>query len=153
MYDAFKFLHVLGVTVLIGNVTITAFWKVLADMTRDPVVIAHAQRGVGIADWLFTLSGIALILLGGFGAAHVGGMHPFGSSWLLAGEVLFAVSGVIWLAILVPLQIRQGRTARGFAAGGEIPAQYFADSRAWLVWGIIATIPLVAAMAIMIVKP
>jgi uncharacterized membrane protein len=153
MYDVFKFLHLLGVTVLIGNVTITAFWKVLADMTRDPRTIAYAQRGVGVADWLFTLSGIALILIGGFGAAHVGRLHPFGAVWLVAGEVLFALSGLIWLGILVPLQIRQGRMARTFAEGGEIPAQYFRDSRAWLIWGIIATVPLVAAMAVMIAKP
>ena len=153
MYDVLKFIHVLGVTVLVGNVTITAFWKVLADMSRDPVVIAHAQRGVGVADWLFTLSGIALILIGGYGAAHIGGIPVLGPRWLVAGEVLFALSGTIWLAVLVPLQIRQGRTAREFASGGEIPESYRRDARAWLIWGIVATVPLVAAMLIMIVKP
>lgn len=153
MYDAFKFLHVLGVTLLLGNVTITAFWKVLADMTRDPVVIAHAQRGVGLADWLFTLSGIVLILIGGYGAAWMGEISPLGPRWLIAGEVLFALSGIIWLAVLVPLQIRQARMARAFAAGGIIPARYWRDSRAWLIWGIVATVPLVAALLIMIAKP
>lgn len=153
MYDIFKMLHVLGVVVLLGNVTITAFWKVLADMSRDPVLIAHAQRGVAVADWLFTLVGILLILGGGIGAARVAEMPLLGADWLIAGEALFGLSGLIWLLVLVPLQIRQGRMARSFAGGGDIPERYFRDSRAWLIWGIIATVPLVAALYVMIAKP
>lgn len=153
MYEVLKFLHVLGVIILVGNVTITAFWKVFADMSRVPSVIAHAQDGVIFADWIFTLTGIVLILVGGFGAAYVAGMPMFGLSWLVVGEILFAVSGLIWIGILIPLQIRQARAARAFRDGGQIPDGYWRDARAWLVWGVIATVPLVAAIYVMIVKP
>jgi uncharacterized membrane protein len=152
MYDVFKVLHVVGVVVLVGNVTITAFWKVFSDMTRDPRIIAHAQRGVTVADFIFTLAGIALIIIGGYGAAIVKDMDLFQTHWLVAGQILFAVSGVIWLGILVPLQIRQARMARNFAGGGEIPARYKGDARLWIIWGVIATVPLVAAIYVMIVK-
>lgn len=57
--------RVLGVVLLIGNVTVTAYWKVLADRTRSAILAAHAQRAVIYADWLFTLPGIVLILAGG----------------------------------------------------------------------------------------
>jgi uncharacterized membrane protein len=153
LYATLKALHVLGVVVLVGNVTVTAFWKVFADRTRDPRLIAHAQHMVTVTDWVFTLGGILLIYGSGFAAAWVGGMDPFAPGWLLWGQVLFAVSGVIWLGILVPAQIRQARLARGFAAGGPIPAAYLRDGRRWLFWGIVATVPLVGAIWVMVTKP
>jgi uncharacterized membrane protein len=105
------------------------------------------------ADWIFTLSGIALILLGGYGAAHIRGLPLFELSWLVMGQLLFAISGLVWLCILVPLQIRQSRASRRFRPGIEIDDDYLKDARSWLRWGVVATIPLVAAIWIMIAKP
>ena len=153
LYDLLKAVHLAGVVVLIGNVTVTAFWKVFADRTGDPRLIAHAQHMVSVTDWTFTLSGIALIYGGGFGAAWVAGMNPFSPGWLLWGQALFALSGVIWLGILVPVQIRQAQLARGFANGGSIPEAYRHDGRRWLFWGIVATLPLTAAVWVMVAKP
>lgn len=121
LYDLLKTLHIVGVVVLIGNVTVASLWKVLADRTGDPRLIAHAQSMVTVTDWAFTVGGVALVYGGGLGAAWVAGMNPFAPGWLLCGQVLFAVSGMIWLGILVPLQTRQAQLARGFADGGPIP--------------------------------
>jgi uncharacterized membrane protein len=151
-YGLLKFLHLLGVVMLIGNVTVTSFWKVFADRTGDPRLIAHAQHMVTVTDWAFTLPGILLLGIGGFGAAWVAGIDPFGGGWLVRAELLFAGSGAMWLLILVPLQIRLGRQARVFARGGPIPASYRRASRLWLVWGVAATIPLAAATYVMIAK-
>jgi uncharacterized membrane protein len=49
MYAIFKTLHIIGVVVLLGNATITAYWKVFADRTRETKIIAHAQHGVTVA--------------------------------------------------------------------------------------------------------
>jgi uncharacterized membrane protein len=151
-YQVFKFLHVLGVVFLVGNVTVTAVWKVFADRTADPRVIAFGQRLVTLTDWSFTLGGIVLIIVGGFGAAGSVGMNPFGLPWLVWGEVLFVVSGAIWAFILIPVEIRQARQAREFANGGAIPESYRRDSRRWLVWGILATLPLLGATWLMVLK-
>jgi len=43
--------------------------------------------------------------------------------------------------------------ARTFLASGEFPGDYWQDARIWLVWGIVATVPLVAAVYVMIAKP
>lgn len=152
MYDVFKFLHVVGVVVLVGNVTITAFWKAFSDMTRDPKIVAHAQRGVTVSDFIFTVIGIVLVMVGGYGAALVRDVPLFSSFWLVAGQILFAISGTMWLGVLIPLQIRQARAARLFADGSPIPESYWRDTKRWLVWGIIATVPLVAAIFVMVVK-
>lgn len=152
MYEVLKFLHLLGVVILIGNVTITAFWKVFADRTGDMRLVAHAQQAVIVADWLFTLPGIALILLGGYGMALHANLDLFGDAWLIWGQVLFLVSGAIWLGILVPTQIRQSRAARSFITGDAVHGSYVRDSRVWLIWGIAATVPLIAGLYVMIAK-
>ncbi|TVP48466.1 MAG: DUF2269 family protein [Gemmatimonadales bacterium] len=153
MYETFKFLHVLGAIILVGNVTVTAVWKVFADRTREATVVAFGQRLVTITDWSLTAAGIVLIIVGGYGAALTARMDLFGAKWLVWGQILFAVSGIIWAAILVPVQVRQARAARAFATGGEIPEAYRRDSRRWLVWGILATVPLVVAVWLMVYKP
>jgi uncharacterized membrane protein len=145
-YDLYKFLHLLGVVLLIGNVTVTSVWKVFADRNGDPRVVAHAQRMVVGTDWSFTLGGILLLVAGGYGAAWEAGMDPLRDRWIVESEVLFVISGCIWLFVLVPIQARQSRAARAFAEGGEIPASYWRDGRLWILWGLVATVPLVAAM-------
>ncbi len=151
-YDLFRLLHVLGVVLLVGNVTVTSIWKLYADGTGDPRIIAFAQRLVTITDWFFTFWGILLLIVGGYGAAWVAGMDPLRDDWLVWAELLFAVAGAIWLFLLVPIQIRQARMARGFAEGQPIPAEYRRLGRLWIVWGSIATVPLVAATWIMLRK-
>jgi uncharacterized membrane protein len=152
-YTALKMLHLLGVIILIGNVTVSSFWKVFADRSRDPRIIAHAQRLVTITDWFFTLSGILLLIGGGFGAAYVAGIPPFGAAWLTISETLFLLSGLIWVLVLVPIQVRQARQARAFSDKADIPADYRRDNYLWLIWGIAATAPLITAIYVMIAKP
>jgi uncharacterized membrane protein len=60
---------------------------------------------------------------------------------------MFLLAGAIWLLILVPVQIRQGRAAREFTRLGSSPSSYTRDSRRSLVWGILG-----AAVLAMIVR-
>jgi uncharacterized membrane protein len=153
LYLTFKFLHIIGVIMLVGNVTVTAVWKVFADRTLEARVVAFGQRLVTITDWFLTVGGIVLLIIGGYGAAMVSKLDVFGARWLVWGQVLLAISGLIWVGILIPAQIRQAKAARAFANGGEIPEAYRRDASRWLVWGIVATVPLVAALWVMVFKP
>ena len=152
MYETLKFLHVLGVVLLIGNVTITAFWKVMADRTGDAKLISHSIRNVIIADWLFTLTAILLLIVGGYGMALVGQLDLFQPNWLGYGQLLFLLSGLIWVAVLIPYQWKLSRIAQELRENGDIPSEYLRLSRAWLIWGIVATVPLVASSYLMVVK-
>lgn len=149
-YDVFKLLHVLGVVLLLGNVTVTSIWKLYADRTRDPVVVAFAQRLVTITDWFFTVWGIVLLIVGGYGAAWIAGLDVLRDGWILWSEVMFALAGAIWLLVLVPIQLRQARLARGFSRGGAVPEEYRRLSQSWIAWGLIATLPLVVATWLMV---
>ncbi len=151
-YDVLKLLHVLGVVLLLGNVTVTSIWKLYADGTRDPVVIAFAQRLVTITDWFFTFWGILLLVIGGYGAAWIGGLDVLRDDWILWSEVLFALAGALWLFLLVPIQVKQARMAREFGRGTPIPDAYWRLGRLWIVWGLVATILLVAATWVMLRK-
>jgi uncharacterized membrane protein len=138
---------------LLGNVIATGLWKALADRTRVASTVAYAQRLVILTDWIFTASGIALIVIGGYamaGSAHLSLLH---TRWLIWGQALFGLSAVIWLIVLLPVQAAQSRLARRFAAEGEIPAAYWTLSRRWLRWGVLATVPLVIIVCLMVLKP
>lgn len=149
-YDVLKLVHLTGIVLLLGNVTVTAIWKLYADRTRDPVIIAFAQRLVTITDWFFTFWGVVLLMVGGYGAAWLAGMDVLRDDWLLWTEALFVVAGLLWLGLLVPIQIAQARLARGFAAGVPIPPRYFWLGRAWIAIGLVATVPLALAMWVMV---
>jgi uncharacterized membrane protein len=151
LYDVMKFLHITGVVMLMGNITATAIWKFFADRTGDPRIIAFAQKLVTYTDWSLTFWGIVLTMGGGYGALWAAGMGPFDTGWLIWSQALFIAAGLIWLGLLVPIQIRQARTVRAF--DGAIPETYRRDSRRWIIWGLISTVPLVAALWLMIAKP
>ena len=152
-YQALVYAHILGVILLAGNITITAFWKVLADMTKDAKLIAFANRGVIIADWIFTTSGIILTFGAGIGISVMGQWPLFEVSWLSWSVVWFVIAGLLWMFCLIPLQIRQMRAAKLFAQTGIIPESYWRDARSWITIGLIATVPLLIILYLMVVKP
>lgn len=149
-HDILKLLHLLGVILLVGNVTVSSVWKLSADATRDPVVIAFAQRLVTRTDWFFTAWGIGLLIIGGYGAAWLSGMDALRDGWIIWSEALFALAGAIWLLALVPIQVRQARMARSFAPGRPIPPAYWRLCRWWIVLGVAATLPLLGALWVML---
>jgi uncharacterized membrane protein len=153
LYDVMKFVHITGVVMLMGNITATAIWKFFADRTDDPRIIAFAQKLVTYTDWSLTFWGVVLTMGGGYGLLWATGIGPFDAGWLVWSQALFVAAGLIWLGLLVPIQIRQARAAQLFADGGTIPDTYRRDSRRWINWGLISTVPLVAALWLMVAKP
>jgi uncharacterized membrane protein len=102
MYNVLKFVHILGVVLFVGNIIVTALWKSRADESGDLATVAFAQRTVARTDWAFTLPGILLVFIGGYGMAVVGRVPLNGLRWLEWGQGLFYVSALIWLIVLIP---------------------------------------------------
>ena len=152
-YLAFKVVHILGVVFFLGNIIVTGVWKVLADRTGEPRTIAYAQRLVTLTDWIFTLGGVILILIGAYGMVWTGGLNPLAPLWLIAAQSLLIASGIIWVVILILTQIKQAQAARAFADSGSIPDSYWRLSRRWIVWGTVATLLPLANLYFMVVKP
>jgi len=119
-HNAWLALHVLGVVIFLGNIIVTAVWKVLADRTRNPAIVAYAQRLVTITDIAFTATGVILIIVSGQVLADDFGGVFSGPFWLTLGWSLFIASGVIWVGILIPIQVKQARLAKHFGNEGVI---------------------------------
>lgn len=138
-----KTLHLLGVVLFLGNIIVTGWWKNLADRTKNAQIIAFAQRQVTLTDYIFTAGGAAILFAAG--AVNVA-MHnlQYSSKWLSMGSLMFTLSGIIWIVILIPTQIKQAKMAKVFAETSVIPSQYWKMCKTWNIWGAIATLlPLV----------
>ncbi|WOE76032.1 DUF2269 family protein [Alterisphingorhabdus coralli] len=152
-YYIFKYLHIFGVVLLLGNVTVTAVWKVFADRSKDWRIIAFGQAMVTGTDFGLTIPGIILTMVGGYGLIWVAEFSLLEPDWLLWSQLMFIAAGVIWLGILVPVQIKQARLARAFAGEESLTPEYRRLSRIWITWGLISFVPLMIAMYLMIAKP
>lgn len=152
-YLLFNTMHVLGAVLFAGNLLVTFAWKLMADRTRDPRVIRFAQRLVTLTDSTFTGCGALLLLLSGLMMVGPYNIEFWNVPWLLWGMGLFAISAVIWLMILIPIQIKQARMARAFTDEGEIPASYWLLSRLWMGFGgLAAALPLIT-LYLMVARP
>ena len=150
-YEISKFLHITGVAMLMGNITVTAIWKYFADRNGRPEVLAFAQKLVTYTDWAMTFWGVLLIMGGGYFMV-LEAKFSLRQGWLLWSQILFFVSGLIWLFLIVPIQIKQARLAACFV-DQDVGNEYRRLSRKWLTWGLISTVPLVVATWLMVAKP
>ncbi len=148
-----RFLHILGATLFVGDILVTAVWKYRADRTRNPRVVAFGQRMVTLTDFAFTGPGAALVLFSGGHLARLYGDAFLETRWLVWGIGLFVVSGLLWSAVLVPLQIRQAGLARQFTDDTVIPEQYWRLGRIWNGVGLVATILPLINLYLMVVQP
>ena len=148
-----KALHLLGAVLMLGNVIVTGFWNFKAVRTRDPRVIAFAQREVIAADIWLTFGGGALLSVSGFLLAQAYGLNPWATPWITWGFGLLTLSTGLWAAVLMPCQSRMARLSRQAADGASLPPAFYRAFYCWNVVGWFATLLLVAALAVMVVKP
>ena len=152
LYLGLKLIHVLAVVLFLGNITTGIFWKANADRTRDPRIIANMLEGIIRADRLFTMPPILFILLGGIGAAIAGNYPILRTGWIFWSIVLFTLSGIAFMAQVVPLQrkmlalVRQSGETLDWAA-------YRSASHRWEIWGAVALATPALAAVLMVMKP
>ncbi len=152
-YLFLKTLHIIAAILFVGNIFVTALWKLLADRTRNPLIVAFAQRLVLVTDLVFTLPGALLLLLSGLMAGMTIGPEFLSLPWIHIPLSLFVVGAILWAAVLVPIQLKQSRLARDFASGGAIPERYFKLGRTWLLVGGVVNLLTIAAAVVMVLKP
>lgn len=152
-YLTLKSLHIFGAVIFLGNIIVTAWWKVMADRTMNPRVIAFAQRQVTVTDFVFTAPGALLTIVAGDVMAYGFMSNTWGIQWLIWGRGLFIASDVIWLTVLIPTQIRQARIARSFNDSQAIPEEYWRLSNRWKYFGALAVVLPLFNIYWMIFKP
>jgi uncharacterized membrane protein len=147
MYLILKLVHLAGVVLFLGNITVGVFWKNNADRSGNATVMAHTIDAIIAADRIFTIPGILLLLAGGIGAAVVGKYSILGTGWILWALVAFILAGLAF----GPLSSTQ-RQLSVAAHTGNID-EYERLSKSWNFWGSIALLLPIVAFVLMILKP
>ena len=81
------------------------------------------------------------------------GWERFEQSWLSLSLVLLVLTGLIWVALLLPLQFRMVRLSQASVAAGALDPDYTKASRRWAMFGGIATLLPVIILFLMAIKP
>lgn len=148
MNGSLKILHLLCACLFLGNVVVSGVWAAMAERTRNHTIIQFSNRLVLITDLLFTATGaVGVVVTGHLMASRFGGdtAHP----WLTWSYVLFGLSGLIWVAVLVPIQLKQRLLLR---ATTQITAEYLQLSRVWQMSGAVATLLPLPILYLMVTK-
>ena len=154
MYLWFKLLHLAAVIAFLGNIITGLFWHAHAARTRDPRLLAHTVDGIIRSDRLFTIPGVVIIIVGGVGAAIVGGYPILGTSWILWSLILFTVSGLVFVIRVAPLQSQLRALAQAGVEQGSFDwAGYQRLAHTWERWGALALLTPIAALILMVLKP
>lgn len=146
-------LHLLGVVLFLGNIITAIFWKVRADLKGNLAVIHSSAKNVMLADYIFTIPGLVLIIVTGNLMAAKAGFPMSGFNWITVSQTLFILSGVIWGTLLIPLQRSMIRHSAKAIETGVLSKAYKKASLYWLIFGIAATLLPVFVLYMMIYKP
>ncbi|SDC51089.1 Uncharacterized membrane protein [Paenibacillus sp. UNCCL117] len=147
------FLHVVGAMMFLGNIVTAAFWKLKAERGGDLPHLHRVTRNVMLADYIFTLPGIVLLLATGHILAAQRGYPLTEWNWVSASEGLFALSGLIWLLVLLPAQRAMIRESSLSASAGSLTPSYRKASRLWDSFGTLVTIIPLVVLYLMLNKP
>jgi len=150
-YFYIKLIHVIFVILFLGNITIGLFWKIIAEKTKDPEKIAFAFKGIIKADRYFTVPGVIGITLFGIGLAMHAKIPILGTGWILWSIILFIISGIAFMAKLVPLQKKLAKLASDKENFNW--DEYHKLSKQWDIWGYIALLTPWIATILMVLKP
>jgi len=154
MYLALKLLHVAAVVAFLGNITTGLFWHAHAARTRDPRLLHHAMDGILRSDRWFTNPAAATIAVSGVLMALDAHLPILRTRWIAIALALFIVSGIVFAVRVTPLQKQLRALARtGLESGTFDHPRYAALARQWELWGAIALLLPITAMALMILKP
>lgn len=152
-YLLFKAIHLLAVVAFLGNITTGLFWMKFACKTNDTKYMHLTVSGIIVSDRLFTIPGVIIITIGGFGAAIYGGLPLLGTGWIFWPIVLFSLSGLFFAYKVVPLQTKMKRfLATGISHNNYDEKLFTGLLKQWEFWGLLALVTPVVSFFMMILK-
>jgi uncharacterized membrane protein len=144
---ALKTFHIIAAILWLGNFVVTGVWSARAFASRDRALQAFATREIIFTDIIFTVFGAAAVIGSGMGLAALDGIPAFSTLWTRDALITAIGSGIVWLVVLFPLELRMRKMAQ---ANDASIMRTFAI---WSVVGIIVTVLLLAVVYLMVAKP
>lgn len=152
-YLIWKLVHVVSVILFVGNITTGVFWASYAVRSGDFALIASTFDGIIRADRWFTSPGVIGLTVSGIVAALTGGYPILGTGWILWGIVMLVISGAAFGMRIAPLQRQLVRLAREGVGDDTARETFRKQYTSWQLWGTVALITPLVAVAIMVIKP
>ena len=152
LYPLLKLVHIVAVIIFLGNIITGLFWMKQADKTKDLNIISFTIKGIRDSDRLFTIPGVIIILIGGFGAALHNSIPLLKTGWIFWPIVLFSISGIAFGWKLAPLQkeiYKLTATAENESFDWGV---YKRKLHEWEQWGLVAMLTPAIAVAMMVLK-
>lgn len=152
-YTYLKLIHLLAVTIFLGNIIIGLFWMRIAVKTRDLKIINFTIKGIVTADRYFTIPGVIIITAFGILAAVYGHFPLLRTGWILWSIILFSISGLAFGFKVAPIQKIILNLTLNNENANAFDWYYFQKKYIeWEVWGLIALITPLAAFIMMTLK-
>jgi len=151
-FETYKFLHLLAVAIFLGNMVAGVFWKVCAERRKIAVVMATAQRTLLLSDFCIALPAAATLYFSGRMAAASQNLNLGSTPWIHWSILLFAASGIPWILLMIPLQLKQLKMVTNLSPSEEIPKTYWVYSRLWFVSAFTAKLLPIIALYFMVAK-
>ncbi|MBL1275751.1 MAG: DUF2269 domain-containing protein [Ectothiorhodospiraceae bacterium] len=147
-----KWVHILSATILFGTGFGSAFYKWCADRSQNLPVIAHTNKVVVFADWIFTTPAVIIQPISGIWLVSITERSLY-EPWVVLAFVFYFIAGACWLPV-VRLQIKmRNLSSQSLLAGTHLPPQYQQYARQWFWLGIPAFVAMMVVYYLMVFKP
>jgi len=151
-YELIKWIHLISATLLFGTGLGSAFYKWSADRSNNLQAIAHTNRIVVLADWIFTAPTVIIQPLSGIWLAHIMG-YSLNDSWIISTYVFYFIAGSCWLPV-VWLQIKMRNLSQlALENNTDLDDIYHRYKQRWFRLGMPAFASMVIIYYLMIAKP
>lgn len=141
-------LHVAAGVLWLGNFVVTGIWATRAFRSGDERLRRFAVREILFTDIIFTLIFGSAVIISGLALAARLGIDPWQTLWTRDALAIAIASGVLWFAVLVPLEIHMERRARA-----DDDAALTRPFLAWSILGWTVTLALFSIIYLMLAKP
>ncbi len=150
-YETLLSIHLLSVVVLLGIGGGSAFYKFMADRSKNVDVIVHTNRLVVLADWIFTTPAIIMQPLSGLWLMESTG-YTLESMWLSMSIALYAFSTALWL-VAVYLQMRMKTLSiQAQKENKKLDKRYTKLVRYWIGLGVFSALAMGIVFYLMVLK-
>ena len=145
-------LHIISIIMLLGIGGGSAFYKFMADRSKNLALIVHTNKMVVLADWIFITPAVIIQPITGVMLANLMG-YSFDTWWLLLSLNLYIFSLSLWL-VAVWLQIWMKNMALNAEKEGKrLDRDYFLLVNYWIGLGVFSSLAMGWVFYLMVFKP
>ena len=151
-YNLLLLIHIASIILLLGFGGGSAFYKFMADRSKNLDLIVHTNKLVVLADWLFTTPSVLLQPLTGFMLIDLMDI-PWETPWLYTSIILYIISISLWF-FAVHLQIKMKTLALNTQKKNlQLDKGYYKLVKYWIYLGVFSSFAMGAIFYLMIFKP